>query len=86
MQRITPDIDALYVGIINYLQNNTPIAIALAGVLLLLLFKKTKLFFIILFIVALNVSLLYVISGISAAGAAQKEKLVHKSAGQMIVP
>jgi uncharacterized membrane protein YeiH len=75
--------DTIYTEVVQYFQNNIYITIALAGTLLLLLFKKTKLFFIILLILCINIALFYVISQISTVGTDQGEKLVGKSAGQI---
>lgn len=75
--------EAVYTEVVQYLQNNRYITIALAGVLLLLLFKKTKLFFIIFLIAALNIGLFYVILEISTVGVDKGEKLIEKSEGQI---
>ena len=68
---------AYYTEVINYFQHNIYIAIALAGVLLLLLFQKPKLFFTLLLIVAINISSLYVISYTSSLGEKQKRNLIQ---------
>jgi len=73
------DIQAFYLETLNYFQNNLNIAIAIAGILVILLIRKTKLFFVIALIVAVNVSALFVISKISAAGIDQKSKLINES-------
>lgn len=78
--------DIVYTEVVQFFQNNIYITIALAGVLLLLLFKKTKLFFIILLIASLNIGLFYVISQISSQGLHHEEKLIDKSEGQMQIP
>jgi len=78
--------DIVYTEVVQFFQNNIYITIALAGVLLLLLFKKTKLFFIILLIASLNIGLFYVISQISSQGLNHGEKLIDKSEGQMQIP
>jgi hypothetical protein len=72
--------DSVYSEVVLYLQNNIYISIALAGVLLLLLFKKPKLFFIILLIACINIASFYVISQISMVGTDQEAKLVKKNA------
>jgi hypothetical protein len=70
---------AFYGETVNYFQNNTYIGIALAGVLLLLLLRKPKLFFMIALIVAVNVASLYVISKISSVGLGKENKLVQQT-------
>ena len=77
------NIEAFYMETLNYFQNNINIAIAFAGILVILLIRKTKLFFIIALIVAVNVAALFVISKISSAGIGQKSKLVNESVQQL---
>jgi hypothetical protein len=77
------DIEAFYIETLNYFQSNTNIAIAFAGILLVLLVRKPRLFFIIALIVAVNVASLFVISKISSAGIGQKNRLVHESIQQL---
>jgi hypothetical protein len=77
------DIEAFYIETLNYFQNNTNIAIAFAGILLVLLVRKPKLFFIIALIVAVNVASLFVISKIASAGLGQKNRLVQESVQQL---
>ena len=77
------DIEAFYIETLNYFQNNTNIAIAVAGILLILLLRKPKLFFIITIIVVVNLASLFVISKISAAGIGQKSRLVNESVQQL---
>jgi len=73
------NIQAFYLETLNYFQNNINIAIAIAGIFVILLIRKTKLFFIIALIVSVNISALFVISKISSAGVDQKSKLVSES-------
>jgi hypothetical protein len=80
---MTIDIQAFYLETLNYFQNNLNIAIAIAGILVILLIRKTKLFFVIALIVAVNVAALFVISKISSAGINQKSKLVNESVQQL---
>lgn len=77
------DFDAVYGETVNYFQNNIYITIALAGVLLLLLLRKPKLFFTIALIVAVNVASLYVISKISTVGLGKENKLVQQSSQEL---
>jgi hypothetical protein len=74
--------EAYYVEILNYLNANTEIAIALGGVLFLLLLKKPKLFFTIALIVVVNVSVLYVISYTASISDMQKKMLISKTTAQ----
>jgi hypothetical protein len=73
------DFKLFYMDVINYFQHNIYIAIALAGVFLLLLLRKPKLFFTIVLIASINISLLYVISYTSSLGEAQKFNLIQKN-------
>ena len=77
------DMGAFYIEALTYFQNNANIAIAIAGILVILLIRKTKLFFVIALIVAVNVGALFVISKISSAGIDQKSKLVNESVQQL---
>ncbi len=73
------DIGTFYAEVINYFPYNIDIAIALAGVFMLLLLCKPKLFFLALvLIVAVNISALYVISKISL-GEVNKKALIKKT-------
>ena len=75
--------DNVYSEIVLYLQNNVYVAVALAGVFLLLLFKKPKLFFIILLIICINIASFYVISEISIVGTDHGSKLAERNTGQI---
>jgi len=70
--------EAYYAEVIHYFQYNMYIGITLAGILLLLLFRKPKLFFTVLLIAAINISTLYVISYTSTLGVITKKGLVQK--------
>jgi hypothetical protein len=73
------NIGTYYAEVINYFQHNIDIAIALAGVFMLLLLCKPKLFFLTLvLIVVVNISALYVISKISL-GEANKKTLIKRT-------
>ncbi len=75
--------EAYYLEILHYCMANTHIAIALGGVLLLLLLKKPKLFFTIALIVSINLSALYVISYTASVSDMQKTKLISKTTAQL---
>lgn len=76
---MTLDLNTFYREIILYFHYHTYIAVTLAGVLLLLMFQKPKLFFTLIMIVVINISLLYVISNISSLGELKKQHLIQKS-------
>ncbi|RJQ22630.1 MAG: hypothetical protein C4560_02255 [Nitrospiraceae bacterium] len=75
--------EAYYMEISGYFQANTHIAIALGGILLLLLLRKPKLFFTIALIVAVNVFVLFLISYTASVSVMQKENLISKSESQL---
>jgi hypothetical protein len=75
--------EAYYLEILNYFRANMNIAIAMGGVLFLLLLKKPKLFFAIALIVAINVSALYVISYTASVSDMQKHRLISKTTAQL---
>ncbi len=75
---MSPNFEAFYSEVFHYFQYNMYIGITLAGLLLLLLFRKPKLFFTLVFIAAMNISLLYVISYTSSLGEVKKKSLLQK--------
>ena len=77
------NIETYYTASINYLQHNIYIAAGLAGILFLLLLKRPKFFFILIFVVAINIALFYVISYTASLGANHKNNLIQKSELQM---
>ena len=60
-----------------FFQDNLIITIPLACILLFLLFRKLKLFLIILFIVLLLIGILYIISDVTTTGIFHKQKLIQ---------
>lgn len=72
------DFKAFYMDVIAYFQHNIYIAIALAGVFLIILFRKPKMFFIIFLIVSVLIGSLFVISSISNLGEKHKKELVRE--------
>jgi hypothetical protein len=60
-----------------YFQNNILIAIALACVLLLLLYWKPRLFLIILCIILLLAGIFYIIVDVTSVGVSHKENLIQ---------
>jgi membrane protein implicated in regulation of membrane protease activity len=63
---------------ITYIHGHMYIAIAIAIILSLLLFKKPKIFFTIFFIALFLAGVLYLISTLSTTGASQKQKLIKQ--------
>ncbi len=80
------DFTALYSGIIEYFQNNQYIAIALVCILLLMLFRKLKLFFTLLLFSAVIAGLLFLISNISDLGIEKKSVMVHERSIDLGLP
>jgi high-affinity Fe2+/Pb2+ permease len=72
------DFLAIIKSITAFFQSNLPASLAIVFLLTLLLYRKPKLFLIILFIVLILVGVLYLISGITSTGVYQKEKLINK--------
>jgi hypothetical protein len=64
-------------SIISFAQNNTVIAIILALGLLYFLYRKPKLFFILLFLGLFLAGLYYMITSMGSSGSAQKKKLLQ---------
>ena len=65
-------------GIISFFQANPIIATAVAILLIFLLWRKPKLFFIILLIALLLSGVLYMILDVSSTGVYHKENLIQK--------
>jgi hypothetical protein len=65
-------------SIISFFHANLIIAIAVAILLIFLLWRKPKLFFLILFIALLLSGVLYLILDVSSTGVHQKGKLIQK--------
>ncbi|OHE55743.1 MAG: hypothetical protein A2Z47_13825 [Thermodesulfovibrio sp. RBG_19FT_COMBO_42_12] len=65
-------------SIISFFQANLIIAIVVAILLIFLLWRKPKLFFLVLFIVLLLTGVLYMISDMSSTGVYHKQKLLQK--------
>jgi len=69
--------DEIYNVMFNYFHDNIYIAIALAVVLLYLLFREPKLLFSLLLVVCVLTALLYVLSLISSVGIESKKDMVN---------
>lgn len=64
-------------SLLVFFQANILITIALACVLLFLLYWKPRLFLIMLFIILLLVGILYIISDVTSVGVPHKQKLIQ---------
>lgn len=69
-------------GIVSYAQNHTIIVIILALGLLLFLYRKPKLFFVLLFLGLFLVGLFYMITTMAGSGSEQKKRLIPKEEKQ----
>jgi uncharacterized integral membrane protein len=76
--KMSLDFTALYLSVFQYFHENIYIAIALAGVLLIILFCKPKMFLIVVLIVSILTGALFVISSISNVGEKHKKELVQE--------
>lgn len=65
-------------GILVFLQNNIIVSIVLGLVLLYILYRSPKLFFIVLLITLLLSGLFYVISDVASIGTYQKQKMTRE--------
>jgi hypothetical protein len=66
-------------SIIILLKDNLPVVIGMTFILIILLFRKPKLFFMIFLLTLLLGSVLYVISDVSSTAVAEKQELIYKS-------
>ena len=69
-------------SIISFAQNNAVIAIILALGLLYFLYRKPKLFFILLFLGLFLAGLYYMVTSMGGAGSAQKKRLIQQEEKQ----
>jgi multisubunit Na+/H+ antiporter MnhC subunit len=69
-------------SVVSFAQNNTVIAIILALGLLYFVYRKPKLFFIILFLGLFLYGLFYMITSMGGSGAAQKKKIIQQEEKQ----
>ncbi len=63
-------------SIVSFAQNNTVTAIAIAVILLFLIYRKPKLFFGILFLGLFLAVLFYLITSMAGSGSKQKKRLI----------
>jgi len=76
------DFSAIMDSIISFAQNNTVIAIILSLGLLYFLYRKPKLFFVILFLGLFLYGLFYMITSVAGPGSAQKKKMIQQEEKQ----
>jgi hypothetical protein len=69
-------------SVVSFAQNNTVIAIILALGLLYFVYRKPKLFFIILFLGLFLYGLFYMITSVAGPGSAEKRKLIQQEQKQ----
>jgi hypothetical protein len=69
-------------NIVSFAQNNPVIGIILALGLLYFVYRKPKLFFIILFLGLFLYGLFYMITSVAGPGAAQKRKMIQQEEKQ----
>ncbi|OGP62786.1 MAG: hypothetical protein A2169_05840 [Deltaproteobacteria bacterium RBG_13_47_9] len=73
------DFSVIIDSIVTFLRDNPLIVIALTFLLVIMLFRKPKLFFMISFITLILATALYVISVVSSTGVTEKNELIDKS-------
>jgi Ca2+/Na+ antiporter len=73
------DFSIIMDSIVTFSRDNPLIVIALTFLLIIILFRKPKLFFIISFITLILAAALYVISVVSSTGVTEKKELIDKS-------
>ena len=69
-------------SIISFAQNNAVIAIILALGLLYFMYRKPKLFFILLFLGLFLAGLYYMVTSLGGSGSAQKKRLIQQEEKQ----
>jgi hypothetical protein len=69
-------------SIISFAQNNTVIAIILALGLLYFMYRKPKLFLIVLFLGLFLAGLYYMVTSMGGSGSAQKKRLIQQEEKQ----
>jgi len=73
------DFSVIIDSIVSFLKNNPLFVGATTFILIILLFRKPKILFMVVFITLLLGAVLYVISDVSSTGVSQKQKLIYKS-------
>ena len=64
-------------GIVSFAQNHTVIAIVVALGLLFFIYRRPKLFFVLLFLGLFLGGLFYMITSMAGSGSEQKKRLIH---------
>ena len=73
------DLSEIIDSVLTSLVDNPLVTITIAILLIIMLFRKPKIFFMIFFVTLLLSVILYVISIVSSTGVSQKRELIHKS-------
>jgi apolipoprotein N-acyltransferase len=81
-QETLKDFSGFMDSIISFAQNNTVIAIILALGLLYFLYRKPKLFFILLFLGLFLAGLYYMVTSMGGSGSAQKKRFIQQEEKQ----
>ena len=69
-------------SIISFAQDNTILAVVVALGLLYFLYRKPKLFFVLLFLGLFLYGLYYMVTSMAGSGAAQKKKMIQQEQKQ----
>jgi multisubunit Na+/H+ antiporter MnhC subunit len=69
-------------SLISFAQNNTVLAVILAFGLLFFLYRKPKLFFVLLFLGLFLYGLYYMVMSMGGSGSAQKKKMIQQEERQ----
>jgi hypothetical protein len=69
-------------GIVSFAQNHTVIVIVIALGLLFFIYRKPKLFFVLLFLGLFVAGVFYMISSMAGPALEQKERLIHQDEKQ----
>jgi ABC-type multidrug transport system permease subunit len=70
-------------SIVSFVQNNTVIAVIIALGLLFFLYRKPKLFFILLILALFLFGLFYLIMNLAGRGSERKKKMIQEEEGQV---
>ena len=76
------DFSAFMDSMISFAQSNTVIAIVLALCLLYFLYRKPKLFLVLLFLGLFLAGLYYMVTSMGGSGSAQKKRLIQQEEKQ----
>jgi cbb3-type cytochrome oxidase subunit 3 len=69
-------------GIVSFAQNHTVIVIVLGLGLLFFVYRKPKLFFVLLFLGLFLAGLFYMLTNMARSGSEQKKRLIHEEEKQ----